>query len=167
MWDLPEHPERGEEPGQAVVVTLTDYNRHLKQDIRLLQILRRAYKHVAVWPQGSKDLRYVRSLDLPLEIIPPGLASFDRMLEEGRDYVGTRLHAGIRALQLGARSTIVAVDNRAREIAKDTGLPIVDRGLIDAEETLFGRRKVALNLPRKNVEFWLSETRSWLEEPMA
>jgi len=43
------------------------------------------------------------------------------------DYVGTRLHGGIRCLIAGKRSLILEVDNRAAEIAKETGLPSLPR----------------------------------------
>ena len=46
------------------------------------------------------------------------------------DYVGTRLHAGIHALNHGIRSIIVEVDNRSAEIAKDTNLPVIKRDAI-------------------------------------
>ena len=69
-------------------------------------------------------------LDLPFNviIIPRDLEAYERRLIQGNvDYVGTRLHAGIFALNHKVRSIIVAVDNRAIEIAKDTNLPIVRR----------------------------------------
>ncbi len=43
------------------------------------------------------------------------------------DYIGTRLHGGVFCLLRGKRSLIVEVDNRATEIARDTGLPTVKR----------------------------------------
>ena len=43
------------------------------------------------------------------------------------DYIGTRLHAGIRALQNQKRTLILSVDNRATEMGKDFNLPVVSR----------------------------------------
>jgi polysaccharide pyruvyl transferase WcaK-like protein len=167
MWSLPDHPEGSMEPGRAVVVTLTDYNRSIDEDTRLLELLAESYAEVKVWPQGSKDLSYLRRINARFEVLGPGLAVFDKTLEEGSDYVGTRLHAGIRALQKGARTTIVTVDNRAREMAKDTGLPTVERDLSGADETLFGRRMLTLRIPRDAVQAWMDETRVWLEDGRA
>ena len=41
--------------------------------------------------------------------------------------VGTRLHAGIRALQKGNQALILSVDNRATEINKDINIPVISR----------------------------------------
>jgi polysaccharide pyruvyl transferase WcaK-like protein len=43
------------------------------------------------------------------------------------DYIGTRLHGGIFALNHGRRGLILEVDNRAKEMGKDFGLPTVVR----------------------------------------
>ena len=48
-------------------------------------------------------------------------------MSENIDYVGTRLHAGIRALQHKKRTIIIGIDNRAIEKAKDFNLTVIDR----------------------------------------
>ena len=50
----------------------------------------------------------------------PTLEAFDNLLESeiDLDYIGTRLHAGIRAIQKKRRSIIIGVDNRALEMQK-------------------------------------------------
>ena len=50
------------------------------------------------------------------------------------EYIGTRLHGGIRALQHGRRTMIIAVDGRAMEKKKDIHLPVVDRNTLDADQ---------------------------------
>jgi polysaccharide pyruvyl transferase WcaK-like protein len=64
---------------------------------------------------------------------------------EDVDCVGTRLHAGIRALQRKRRAIILGVDNRAEEMGHDFDLPVVARG------------KVALELEAEINGYW--ETR--------
>ena len=65
-------------------------------------------------------MQLVQNIKINLEIISPNLRSFDFILEnEDIDYVGTRLHAGIRAVQKSVRTFIVTIDNRAKEISKD------------------------------------------------
>ena len=50
------------------------------------------------------------------------------MLRKGCvDYVGTRLHAGIHALNHKIRCIILAVDNRATEMGRDVNLPVIQR----------------------------------------
>ena len=43
------------------------------------------------------------------------------------DYIGTRLHAGIYAMQNKRRSIILIVDNRARDMKKTYNLVAVER----------------------------------------
>lgn len=43
---------------------------------------------------------------------------------------GTRLHAGIHALNYKVRSIILAVDNRATEMGRDVNLPVIQRSEI-------------------------------------
>ena len=44
------------------------------------------------------------------------------------DYVGTRLHAYIRAVQHGKRAINIVVDDRGKEMGRDFNLTIVRRG---------------------------------------
>jgi polysaccharide pyruvyl transferase WcaK-like protein len=43
------------------------------------------------------------------------------------DYIGTRLHGGIRALQHKRRSIIIAIDSRAKSFKNDFNLPVIDK----------------------------------------
>lgn len=115
---------------ENVVFTLTDYNKLSSSDLELIYILKQKYSKVYFWPQGSGDLNYIKTLNPSgVEIIPKTLKAFDDLLkkESSLDFVGTRLHGGVRALQNKKRTLILAVDNRAKEISKDTNLPVVDR----------------------------------------
>jgi hypothetical protein len=134
MWQLtPEYCEGiPQTKAPEVVTTLTDYNRDPRNDRDMLLKLVDQYKTVHVWIQGYNDMTYLDSLEVPkrkVEIINPSLSAFDALLSERRlDYIGTRLHAGIRALQHKRRTLIVAIDNRATEKSRDFGLPIAQRG---------------------------------------
>ena len=60
--------------------------------------------------------------------IAPDVAEYDRILvEQDVDFIGARLHGGIRALQHGRRALVIPVDNRATEIGKSTALPVISR----------------------------------------
>ena len=118
------------EKAKSVITTVTDYRRDAEQDNKLLEILSRNYEHVYLWLQGKCDAEYLSTLSVPgnLTTIPASLEAYEQMLQSGEvDYVGTRLHAGIHALNHRVRSLIIAVDNRAVEIARDTNLPILPR----------------------------------------
>lgn len=119
-----------------VITTITDYRRDISNDNLMLEILSRNYQNVYLWLQGRHDEEYLRLLNKPdnLSIIPRSLEAYRAKLIQGKvDYVGTRLHAGIYALNHKVRSCVIAVDNRATEIGKDTNLPLVMRENIKME----------------------------------
>lgn len=132
MWALPPKiPVRFDVssfPNQKVVATVTDYSRNGVSDHAFLSMLREWFGRLCVWPQGTGDAEYVRELGFGEFLIDQGLPSLDAALDAaGTVYTGTRLHAGIRAIQRGVPSMIISVDNRASEMAKDFGLPVVSR----------------------------------------
>lgn len=139
MWSLtPEHCKNIPlTKGKNVVMTLTDYSRDEVNDKRLIEILKANYEKVYIWIQGSNDYSYAKSLSDSLEIIDPTLKAYDDLLDSelSLDYVGTRLHAGIRALQKRRRSIIIGIDNRANEKQKDFNISVVKRENLNELET--------------------------------
>ena len=89
--------------GEEVVTTLTFYHKNAELDYRMLEILSQSYKKVHLWIQGMNDVHYYNEINLGLkniELLPPTMEAFDKiLLNTNIDYVGTRLHAGVRALQ--------------------------------------------------------------------
>lgn len=111
-----------------VLFTLTGYQRDIDNDKLMIEILRNNYETLYFWPQTPTDLDYLRGLGkLDVKVVPPNLHSYDKILNNDIDYVGNRLHGGIRALQRGCRSLIVAIDYRATNMSKKYGLPIIER----------------------------------------
>lgn len=112
----------------SVVFTLTSYQADRTRDKAMVEILSKNYSHLYFWPQTIDDLGYLKSLtnDLPT-IISPNLLSYDRFLDTEIDYVGNRLHGGIRALQHAKRTIIISIDYRAENMAKNYSLPIIKR----------------------------------------
>lgn len=144
-----------------VIMTTTRYNRCKEHDESMLQILLQQYNKVYYWVQSIEDYQYVLSLKHgnSVIIIPPKLAALDTVLSRDVDYCGTRLHAGIRALNHKKRTIIIATDNRAIEIAKDTGLPICKREEISEklESMILEEWETKINLPWNNIDIWLSQ----------
>ena len=134
MWKLNDEYHFGESKPAAVVFTLTDYYQDRQRDKELVQLLLEEYEDVRFFPQGIGDCEYLTSLGFDssrIRVLERSLDAFDSLLRsEPIDYVGTRLHAGIRALQNGRRAFVVSVDNRATEISRDTGLPVVERAAL-------------------------------------
>jgi len=161
MWDLtPGHcdlipPAKAEK----VVTTLTDYKKDPAADRAFLELLGRSYSKVFLWLQGTGDHAYASSLSLPpnVEFVVPSVDAFDDLLRSplSLDYVGTRLHAGIRALSHKRRTLILAVDNRALEMGRDFDLPVVDRTDIAGIRRHIGEaRKTSLNVPFDKIAEW-------------
>lgn len=115
---------------KSVVFTLTDYSKNEKLDQELINILTKEYSKVYYWPQGTGDLDYITKLKNieNIEIIGPNLQSYVDLLKKGNiDYVGTRLHGGIYAMQNYVRTIIIIIDNRARDMKKTYNLNTIER----------------------------------------
>lgn len=143
-----------------VVCTITDYSKDTINDFLMLDILIQNYNTVYFWPQGKYDLNYIN--DYPrkdnLVILDSTLDAYDKILrdENSLDYVGTRLHAGIRALNNSIRTLVIAIDNRAIEISNDTGLPTINRSEIRSklENTIQNEYETVINLPFEAIKEW-------------
>lgn len=150
------------EKARNVITTITDYRQDIVHDNQMLQILSRNYENVYLWIQGTGDEKYLRLLNCPqnLKIIPSSLKKYEECLnKENVDYIGTRLHAGIFALNHRTRSIIIAVDNRAIEIAKDTNLLIVQRDSLERtlEKLIVGDWSTKIKLKQNNIDFFKSQ----------
>jgi polysaccharide pyruvyl transferase WcaK-like protein len=165
MWKLTkEHcKDIPETKATDVVTTLTDYDKNPVADQQMINILSKKYRRVYLWLQGVNDFNYAHLMSLPdnVELVNPVLEDYDALLERGDiDYVGTRLHAGIRALQKKRRTIILAVDHRALEKKKDFNLTVIDRHDIDQLEAMIDSAfKTEINLPLANIEAWKNQFR--------
>lgn len=141
-----------------VVTTLTDYNKDFYADQKLLEILYENYDKVYLWLQGVGDYEYFNKFknNDKVIIIPPSLKEYDRILEnEDVDYVGSRLHGGIRALQKKVRCIIMGVDNRAKEKEKDFHIKVIDRNCVDELGNLINTNfKTQIEIPIAEINRW-------------
>lgn len=145
--------------GENVLLTLTYYAKHAL-DAHLVDCLRRRYKRVFLWIQGPGDLEYARSLGGGFEVVWPSLEALDALLESdlSLDCVGTRLHAGIRALAKGRRTIIIGVDNRAAEMSASFALPVLPRSDIASLDAVLDRPyELGLRIPRHEIDRWKSQ----------
>lgn len=151
--------------GKEVITTLTFYHKNVDLDFKMLKILSENYSKVYLWIQGLNDLHYYDKIkgDINnIELIPPTIEAFDEMLNKSNiDYVGTRLHAGVRALQKNVRTLILAVDNRAIEIAKDVNLNVIRREDVDNCTSFINNDYITnIQLPQDNIDNWLLSIKS-------
>jgi polysaccharide pyruvyl transferase WcaK-like protein len=166
LWALtPQHcasvPRR---KADAVVTTINSYPglQNRDADRRMLELLKRQYRAVYLWIQTSTDYEYARSLTSDIVYVNPSVEAFNGILgsELDLDYVGNRLHAGIRALQQPRRTIIVEIDNRAREMGSDFGLPTVGRTEFDRlEQMITTPFETAVRLPDAAIARWKNQFR--------
>ncbi len=161
LWNLtPGHcKDIPRSKSNSVVFTLTDYCTDKDKDNYLIETLISLYDKVYFWVQGSNDLLYLRELgyDNSNITVVYTLSDYDNLLRNIElDYVGTRLHAGIRALNYKRRTIIVSIDNRAKSIAADTKLPIVFRDELEncLREKINSDFKTEIVIPEENIRIW-------------
>lgn len=164
MWGLtPEHCTLISNcKAPNVIVTLNCWQADRVGDTVLFELLRTHYGQIYYWPQASHDISYFHSLKLSgVKVVSPNLASYDSLLEhEQVDFIGLRLHAGIRALQKLKRTLVISVDNRAIEIARDTNLPVVARNDVNAiEHWIHGLAPTTLHVPFDVIDTWKNQFR--------
>lgn len=164
LWPLtPERCERiPTEKSADVVFTLTDYAPDENRDRRMIEILSREYENVYCWLQGVGDEEYLNGLGVDLNricYIKPSLAAYNDFLKHADcDYVGTRLHGGVKAMQEGKRSIIIGVDNRARDIHADHNLNYLDRRDIELlPEQIHSRIETRVKINEEGIRTFLSQ----------
>lgn len=148
-----------ETKSDEVVTTLTYYKKNVELDYKMLEILSQNYNKVHLWIQGLEDFTYFNEIKKKInniELIPPTLEAYNTILSQKKiDYIGTRLHAGIKAIQNEKRAVILAVDNRAIEIGKNINLNVIQRESVE-EITNFinSNYKTEIKLPQNNIKIW-------------
>jgi polysaccharide pyruvyl transferase WcaK-like protein len=163
LWKFPTSIALGQ-PKQKCIVTITDYNRDAARDSSWVRKLSEHYE-LSLWPQGSQDVNYASELGFDGPILESSLNSFDEALRSGHfDYFGTRLHGGIRALSHGVRAGIIEIDNRARDMGRDFGLPtfqaVGDFGISNH----LSHSSIEVGVPRVQAGQWLAETAARLKK---
>ena len=168
MWNLtPDHmcmiPR---DKSDNVVFTLTAHRPDRVSDQALIVLLKQYYKTVYFFPQGDKDLAYLKSLGNSSEsliLVDRKLSAFTELLINGKvDYVGTRLHGGLHALNLKVRTFIISVDNRAAEISRDTNLPCFTRhpDWNILKEAIHASYNISLTIDWNAIERWKQEVKN-------
>ncbi|NJO18590.1 MAG: polysaccharide pyruvyl transferase family protein [Thioploca sp.] len=115
--------------------TLTDYSWNLTADTKWIEIILNHYSgDIYFFPQGFHDEEYLNTLEIfhihknRIKILEHSIEALYECLKMADiNYIGTRLHSGTMCLQHNIDSVIIAIDNRATEIAKDIRLPVVER----------------------------------------
>ena len=116
--------------------------------------------------QGSNDIEYLKTITSDnvfkeIKVIPSSLSYLDNFLKVYRNnlnYIGTRLHAGIYCMDKGIRTHIVGVDQRARNIASEVGLPFIERSKIEKLDNLISSvYNINCSLPNDKISEWKNQ----------
>jgi polysaccharide pyruvyl transferase WcaK-like protein len=163
MWKLDEDhcAKIPTNKSENVIATITDYDRVPERDLQMFNTLIKNYKQVYVWVQGYFDYDYLKELNLlpKVKIINPTLEAYEETLSNlDCDYVGTRLHAGIKALQYKKRSLIISIDNRAIEKGKDFNLPVLSgENMSELESKVNSKFPTNIRIPIDNIQKWKNQ----------
>ena len=89
----------------------------------------------------------------------PHLNDYDSFLDSHDvDFIGTRLHGGIRALQKMKRTIIIGIDNRAIELNKDFNIPDLNQNEINnLGDYIESDIETDINIPKDNIAIFLSQ----------
>lgn len=164
-WRLtPDHcKDIPSQKSDSVVLTVTCYDKKPEVDRAWIDLVCSKYKHVYFWPQMTDDEPYFKSIcNRDVTWIGGNLTAYDKFLASTDvDFIGTRLHGGIRALQHKRRALILEVDNRAKEMGKDTNLPTCDRGDLDKISQMIDvSAEIKLRLAMDNIHAWKAQFKS-------
>lgn len=169
LWDLDENctdiPIR---KCNTVVFTVTGVYKDVFHDRLMLSILKNNYEKIVFWPQGIGDLQYYQEYlyDEKIEVLDETLDAITCFLNKTEtDYIGSRLHGGIYALHFNKRTIVIAVDNRAIEIGRDTHLPVIRiENIVDElQKKIRSEWETKLVLNKKNVIKWMDSLRNVLK----
>jgi len=162
-WGLtPQHCQQiPTRKASGCVLTLTAWHADPLADLAMIQAVQQRYKNLYFFPQMQADEAYFRQFNVTgVQMISPTLTAFDQFLEnEPVDFIGTRLHGGIRALQKGRRALIVSIDNRAEEIGRDIQLQTVKRGdIASIHHWIESAAATDILLPTVEIAAWRRES---------
>ncbi len=133
---------------------------HKENDQALIDMLLRNYKEVYFYSQtydGYRTLQTYHQCE-KIKIVEPDLVKYRHFLEENDvDYVGTRLHGGVYAMQQKCRSIILSVDNRAREFDKYHINCMDQFDIKGIEEKINSDFETKVDIDYRNVEKWIRQ----------
>jgi len=164
VWNLQDYQNTYRPEYNKILVTITDYDRNPETDSALMHLLfQSGSREIYFFPQGTNDESYLTSLEIvkknrsKINILPHDFQSYIGFVEDGSfNYIGTRLHGGIRCMQKQLPALIIGIDNRALEIKKDIGLNVADRHDLDRiQQWISGSYQPGkLSIPTENIQNW-------------
>ena len=145
-----------------VVFTLSGQPKYqnMKCDQQLIDIVERNYDHIYYWVQTYDDEGYLNKLHHTKEFTHIySLKQYQEVCQNGNvDYVGTRLHGGVYAMQNGVRAVIIEIDHRAKGFKEINNINSISRDNLDAlEDYINGDIHTEIHLREKEIKEWISQ----------
>ena len=136
--------------------------RDIKKDKQMIECLKSNYDKIYVWIQTAIDEEYFKTLTNQDNYQYKSIYSlneFKRVLKNGDvDYIGTRLHGGIYALQNRVRSIIIAIDERANGFYESNNIPILQRKNMDSLDAIINREIITdIHLNKESIRYFLNQ----------
>lgn len=167
LWGLTEEHcaeiPAAKSPNCVITVSGQDKYRSPQEDQALVDITGRNYEKRWAWIQTIRDEEYLDTLQGTKDIKRIySLNEYRRVLrEEQVDYVGTRLHGGVFALQNKVRAIVICIDKRARSFHDFNNLPIIMREDVPAglEDMINSEFRTEIRNDREAIETFLGQFR--------
>lgn len=147
-----------------VIITVSGQKKHRKpeKDQILLDCAEKNYDRVYLWVQTAEDESYFNTLKHKKDIKKIySFRNYQEVCKNGEvDYIGTRLHGGIYAMQCGVRTLIIEIDNRAAGIRETNNINTIKRNDLSVERLegiIHGVLKTEIHLRDVEIKEWLSQ----------
>lgn len=151
----------------TILYTVNGFHNIRKIDENIIEIIFRSEpKDIFFFPQTTLDIEYFSTLEIykknkkRFKIMGLRIEELLHLLKSIKlNYIGARLHSGIRCLKENNPTLILGFDNRAFEINKDTKLNVVDfTDLNTINNWVMGKYIPPLiELPKANILLWKNQ----------
>jgi Polysaccharide pyruvyl transferase len=148
----------------SILFMLTIYTPKPEADNILLEtIIATGVGQIFFFPQTERDTPYLLTLPAYINnkskftILNHCLKELNNLLKTVKlNYIGTRLHGGIRCLTHNHPSLIIGIDNRAIEMGKSINLNVIRRDEVSLLKKWISNEYIppSLNLPVENINAW-------------
>ena len=146
---------------------LTNYDSNELADNKLVEtILQTDASEIYFFPQSSLDTTYLATLPAykqntsKFKLLNHNLNEYYDLISSTKlNYIGNRLHGGIRCLAYNNPAMIISIDNRASEMGKSCNLNVVERNDFSLLKKWISNEYIPspVNLPLDNIKLWKNQ----------
>lgn len=172
LWNNIEYKPFDSGKCASVLFTVNSSRGDKSIDKKIITTINKIYDKIFFYAQTPNDFEYFRNccieiyqdskISINFTTIKSNfkdLTNFITSMHNKCDYFGARLHGGIHARNLGMRSFIIGVDNRAIQIHNDTRLPVYTYSEINTNidlviSAIYANYNWDLYIPEKEINKW-------------